>query len=243
MEYVIAVRTFERPSLFQQATLRILREQNLLGRLTVFVGSDIDAYMELEPDLQYVAVPKGGAEAIRAICAHYPRMTPILFLDDDLEKWWGGNLGELTQRAFQTSSFWGFGFLTNKLWMSKSPEWGPRYSACSGCAFGAMNVPELITTQYGHADDTVRTIQYLRHGIVPSAYHHAGFKTRYTKNPGGLQASGDRADTKMISELIAPTISDWISGIVLQKEGVWAPKLLPAAALKKKLRVLSIENR
>ena len=90
-DFVVAVRTYQRAALFQRCTLQILRDQNLADRLTVFVGSDIAEYRALEPDLVYVQAPKGGHNAIRAICEHYPRGTPILFLDDDLESFWGGD--------------------------------------------------------------------------------------------------------------------------------------------------------
>lgn len=238
MEYEIAVRTYDRPTIFQHATLRLLREHNLEQRLTVFVGSDLTPYKNLEPSLRYVSVPRGGAAAIRAICAHYPLDTPILFLDDDLEAWYGGNLSDMIRSGFERSPFWGFGFTTNEMWLQKLKDWAPHYATIAGCSFGARNIPALITTQYSHCDDIVRTIQFMESGIQPMSWKKAGFKTQYAKNAGGLQSSGDRDDTRAVAEAIYPTISDWTVGVVQQSCGLWAIKMSPAPVIKKKMKLI-----
>ena len=248
MEYIVAVRTYKRPTLFRDRTLRVLREQGMADRLFVFVGSDIAEYATLEPDLRYIQAPVGGNNAIRAICEHFPRGTPILFLDDDLESFdaydWETDsfkhtgLHEMVVRGFEHAPF-GFGFLKNRMWLRKQKEFRPSYSTMGGCAFGAFNEPELIATPTPHCDDLMRTIQYFKAGRVPWSFTGAGFKTRYAKNPGGLQASGDRADTMVRCQAIAPLVEGWVSEIVKNKAGLYAWKLLAAGTIKKKVAAVT----
>jgi hypothetical protein len=235
----IAVRTYERPTQFQAKTLRVLRGAGLTDALTVFVGSDLREYTDLEPDLRYVQVRKGGANAIADICAHYPRDTPIMFLDDDLESFFGGDLAHMIEEGFKRADVWGFGYVSNPLWASTMADWGPRYATLGGSSFGARNRPELITTTVAHCDDIVRTIQYFRAGVIPYVWKKAGFKTRYTKNAGGLQSSGERADTKAVCEELVktPDVKDWCRGIWQHRLscGLWEIKLLSPAAVKARL--------
>ena len=236
-----------RAELFQRATLRVIREQGLLDRLYVFVGSDIEEYRTREPELRYVQAPAGGANAIRAICEYFPRGTPIVFLDDDLESWFWFDVSDNVVRIdglhrYLTDGFehapFSFKSMTNKHWMRSLPAFRPSYSTMAGCYFGAFNEPELITTEQAHCDDLVRTVHYFAAGRVPWAWCHAGFKTAYAKNAGGLQASGDRTDTLAVCHAILPSVRDWVRPDAEQQTcGYWALRLLPAATLKKRLGV------
>jgi hypothetical protein len=236
MVYQIAVRTYERARPFQSKTLQVLRDCGLTETLTVFVGSDIAPYRALEPDLRYVQVRKGGANAIADICAYYERDTPILFLDDDLESFYGGHLPTLIEQGFARADVWGFGFITNKFWLTECEEWGPRYATLAGCAFGARNRPEIIVTPTGHCGDLTRTVKCFQAGVIPHIWKKAGFKTRYAKNAGGLQSSGERDDTKAVCESLLPQLEGWVRGLHQLKCGYWAVRLLPAATLRAKLR-------
>lgn len=244
-DFVIAVRTYKRAELFQRATLRVLRDAGLTDRLHVFVGSDIEEYRAREPHLRYVTVPAGGANAIRAICDHFPRGQPIVFLDDDLEEWFWFDVSANTVRHDRLIEFLTEGFehapftfksMTNKHWMRSLPPFRPTYATMAGCYFGAYNEPELIGTALAHCDDLVRTVQYLQVGRVPWAWQHAGFKTAYAKNPGGLQESGDRTDTLDVCLTILPYVNDWVRPEPEQQKcGYWSLRLLPAATLKARL--------
>ena len=243
-DYVIAVRTYKRPEMFRTHTLQVVRDQGLLDRLFVFVGSDLEEYRALEPDLRYVAVPAGGHNAIRAICDYFPRGKAIFFMDDDLSDFrqydkatdalLTTGLHDVILKGFEQAPFC-FGFLTNRLWLRKSPEIRPQYGIIATTAFGAFNEPEFINTTHAHLDDMLRAFHYLRAGRVPSVFPGCSFKTRYGKNPGGLQASGDRADTLKVCEEVTEQAKDWCSEIYLQKEGYYAWRLLPPAVIRKKV--------
>lgn len=245
-DYVIAVRTYKRPHMFQSHTLQIIKEQGLLDRLYVFVGSDISEYAALEPTLRYIQAPVGGHNAIRAICEYFPHGHPIVFLDDDLgqfrrydicgDVFHSTGLHDTLLYGFTQAPF-GFGFMTNKMWLKELPLSRQRFSTMSGGCFGAYNQPELITTSHGHCDDLLRTIQYFKAGIIPTTIFGAGFKTKYGTNAGGLQASGDRDNTLRVCEEIRPQVEGWVSRLHQQSCGLWTWKLLPSATLKRKLGI------
>lgn len=245
-DYVVAVRTYKRAEMFQRSTLRLLREQGLADRLYVFVGSDIEEYRALEPELRYVSVPVGCANAVRGICEHFPRGQPIFFMDDDLEEWFWfdtsanavrhDRLHEFITEGFTHAPFT-FKSMTNRYWMKNVKPFKPIYSNMTGGYFGAFNEPELITTTTGHCEDLLRTVQYLKTKRIPWAWQHAGFKTKYATNPGGLQASGERTDTLAVCHTIYPEVSEWVHPVPEQQKcGLWFWRLLAPSTLKARLR-------
>jgi hypothetical protein len=242
-DYVVAVRTYKRPLLFRDRTLAMLTKQGLLDRLHVFVGSDLAEYEAACGPLRYHVAPPGGHNAISAICDYFPYGQRIVFLDDDLETFFrydretdtflDHGLSDLLERGFANGSIFGFGYLTNKMWLRKQKEFRPCYSLVSGSSFGAVNEPELIKTATAHDDDVVRSVQYFKAGRTPYTFPGAGFKTRHGKNPGGLQSSGDRADTHAVCVAIGPSLEGWVTTIKQEKCGLWTWKLKPAITIKK----------
>jgi hypothetical protein len=248
MDYVIAVRTYNRAAMFQTHTLQLIREQGLLDRLYVFVGSDIAPYSALHPG-RYIQVPVGGHNAIRAICEYFPRGQPIFFLDDDLKDYrcWDAsaqmfrtdNLDAIIQMGFHASRDpFSFGFMRNKLWLARSPSIRKNYGSMSGSAFGAINEPELISTSHAHLDDTLRAIQYLRLGRVPLTLPGCSFTTAYAKTDGGMQSSGDRANTLQVCEEVREQVAGWCSAIVQQPCGLFAWKWLPHTSIRKRVKAI-----
>jgi len=78
------------------------------------------------------------------------------------------------------------------MWLADKPFKEFRPFTLAGNFFGTRNDPAMITTEYSHGDDLVRSVSFLeRYGGV-LVYWWAGFATRYGKEEGGLQASGDR---------------------------------------------------
>lgn len=253
MDYVIAVRTYKRPAMFQRFTLKVLREQHIDDRLYVFVGSDIEEYRALEPDLRYIQAPVGSTNAHRTVCEYFPRGTPIVFFDDDLESFFRydketdsfkhDGLHDLIVQGFEHAPFT-FQSITNRLWLRGAKElFRPIYSTMAGSYFAAFNEPEHILVPLTHCEEISRTVSYLKAGRIPWSYIGAGFKTKYAKNPGGITDSGDRKDTRGTCESLLPLVADWVRPEIFQQPcGIWTLRLLPATTLKKKVKALATSD-
>lgn len=247
-DYVIAVRTYRRAHLFSQSTLRVLQQHGLVERLHVFVGSDVEEYRAVCGPLNYIPVPPGADKAIRAICAFFPHGQPIVFMDDDLsdfcmydqttDTFLRHGLSEILVEGFRHAPF-SFGFLKNRLWLRRQPRLRLSYGPMPGCFFGAYNQPELITTSHAHAEDTLRTVQYLKAGLVPTIFPGGSFQTRYGITAGGMTDSGDRADTRRVCEEIEPQVRGWCSYMEVQKCGLWAWKWKSPQTLRRTMENLT----
>jgi hypothetical protein len=218
-EYVIACRTYARSTVFPHKTYRMLEHNGLTDRLYIFVANAAEKrlYEAALAGKTYRAIivgKLGGANAIRAICSYFPRGQRIVFMDDDLDRFFdfardgtfradSTHLHRYLVDGFETIDAYGcggftFSFMSNKFWLRGKPFKEIRPFTLAGNFFGVRNDPAMITTEFSHGDDLVRSVRYLeRYGGV-LVYWHAGFVTRYGKEEGGLQASGNRgsaADT------------------------------------------------
>jgi hypothetical protein len=213
-EYVIAVRSYARSHIFPLKTYRMLAHNGLTDRLYVFVANAAEKrlYEEALRDLPYKAIvvgELGGANAIRAICRYFPKGQRIVFMDDDLDRFFdfsrtgkfradSTELSRYLEDGFETIDRHECGaftcsFMSNKMWLAEKPFKEFRPFTLAGNFFGTRNDPAMITTEYSHGDDLVRSVRFLeRYGGV-LVYWWAGFATRYGKEEGGLQASGDRS--------------------------------------------------
>lgn len=213
-EYIIAVRSYARSAVFPLKTYRMLEHNGLTDRLYIFVANAAEKrlYEEALGDRPYKAIivgELGGANAIRAICRYFPRGQRIVFMDDDLDRFFdfsrtgkfradSDDLARYLEDGFETIDRFECGaftcsFMSNKLWLAGKPFKEFRPFTLAGNFFGTRNDPDMITTEYSHGDDLVRSVRYLeRYGGV-LVYWWAGFVTRYGKEEGGLQASGNRA--------------------------------------------------
>jgi hypothetical protein len=212
-DYVIACRSYGRAAVFPNKTYQMLTRNGLVDRLYIFVANAAEkrryeAALVGRPYAAIVIGRLGGANAIRAICSYFPRGKRIVFMDDDLDRFFDFDragrfradsdaLGRYLEDGFATIDREGIGsftfsFLKNKLWLEGKPFKEFRPFTMAGNFFGVRNDPAMITTEFSHGDDLVRSVRYLeRYGGV-LVYWWAGFDTRYGQEPGGMQASGDR---------------------------------------------------
>jgi hypothetical protein len=212
-EYVIAVRSYARAHIFPHKTYRMLAHNGLTDRLYVFVANkaEKELYEEALRDLPYRAIvvgELGGSNAIRAICRYFPRGQRIVFMDDDLDRFFdfsrtgkfrsdSDDLARYLEDGFETidrheCGAFTFSFMSNKMWLASKPFKEFRPFTLAGNFFGTRNDPAMITTEYSHGDDLVRSVRYLEKYGGMLVYWWAGFVTRYGKEEGGLQASGNR---------------------------------------------------
>jgi len=216
-DYVIAVRSYARSSIFPHKTYAMLKHNGLTDRLYIFVANATEKrlYEAALAGQTYKAIivgKLGGANAIRAICRYFPIDQRIAFMDDDLDRFFDfdrhgtfrGNssvLGEYLDDGFETIDRHGcgaftFSFMSNKFWLKDKPFKEFRPFTLAGNFFCTRNRPEMITTEFSHGDDLVRSVRYLEKYGGVLVYWWGGFVTHYGKEEGGLQASGNRgADT------------------------------------------------
>jgi hypothetical protein len=207
-EFVIACRSYQRPQAIVKKTWTMLRDNNLLNRLYIFVANqeEYDLYSKALEGKAYAGLvigEKGGANAIRAICRYFPVGKRILFIDDDQELFFtmtdpdGGienyreNLKTYIDEGFHDIDIHGYGsftfsYMTNKYWLEGKPHKEFRPYLIAGCCFGCRNDLELITTINSNKDDLVRTCRFIDRYGGTLLFWRAGFRTKFAKNPGGL---------------------------------------------------------
>ena len=246
MDYVISVRTYDRPYTFHEKTLKMLRKRGLTSRLFVFVGSDIGPYRDLNPDIVYIQCPKGIHKAIEAMCSHFPYGQPIMFMDDDLTdfqeldasgNFCDGDLNAAILEGFASGEIFKFSHHANRFWMKGLKHKAPRYGCVTGDCFGAWNKPELLNTPVGHGEEIWRTCQYFDAGITPVIFNHRVMINKgWGVTDGGMKSSGDRDDTKAICDVIYEHHKKWLlPPKYVEKVYMWNMSLLPAIKIKKML--------
>ena len=225
-EYVIAVRTYARSSIFPQKTYRMLEHNGLTDRLYIFVAdaaekARYEAALAGKSYRKIIVGQLGGANAIRAICQYFPKGQRIVFMDDDLDRFFefsrtheftkdSTKLAKYLEDGFATmdehkcGSFT-FSFMSNKMWLGDKPFKEFRPFMVAGNFFGVRNDPKMITTKYSHGDDIQRTVRYIDRYGGTLVYWWAGFSTNYGKEAGGLQASGDRGSAESASNRLRKT--------------------------------------
>ena len=245
----------------------------LVDRLYIFVADEEEkalyetalASMPYPPEglpyRQIVVGSPGGAAATRAICAFFPVGQRIVFMDDDLSRffnWTDGTLHKVAQdlRSYLDDGFasidasgygaFTFSFLSNKMFLQGKPRKEFRPYMLAGNFFGTRNDPDMITTPdwQSHGDDSIRTCRFIdKYGGI-LLYWWAGFNTNYGTEAGGMQASGDRGNAedrlmktsetswKIYTE--DPLVRRYCQEPVLQAKGtLWGLKLKTLPQIKK----------
>lgn len=267
-DFVFTVRTYKRYETFLIRTYKVLVENNLTDNLYIFVADEDEKakYLEVLEGKQYkelIVGVKGGAQQTNFIVNYFPEGTPIIFADDDLYRFFNfteqgvynkraNNLKKYLEDGFATTkelgtNGFGFSFISNKMFLKGKPfkEFRPYFLA--GTFFGAFNDKEMLSVpkETTHMDDGIRSNQVLEKHRGMLVYWWGGFETYYAKEPGGIQASGERdCDTKALCEKYwaeTPNIGRWMKPPYLTKEGVWQYRLLPKNKIKKNLALIGEE--
>lgn len=216
-DYVIACRSYNRSHIFPNKTYRMLQHNNLLEKLYVFVANKQEkkAYEANVPNFpadRIVVGKLGGAKIIEFICQYFPLGKRIVFMDDDLERFFlftkegeyvkdSKALHKYLEDGFKTIDRYNLGsftfsFLSNPFYLKGKPFKEFRPFIVGGNFFGVRNDRALIPTKVAHADNVLRSSRYFDRYGGTLVYWHAGFSTQYGKEEGGLQASGDRGDVQ-----------------------------------------------
>ena len=263
--YVIACRSYDRPDIFPLKTYRMLAHNGLTDRLYIFVANaeEKERYEHALQGLPYKKIvigELGCAQVVKAICHYFPKGQRIVFMDDDLVRFYcfdedkkfdkdSNNLHRYLEDAFDTIDKYNLGAfafasMQNKFWLKDKPFKEFRPFLMGGSFFACRNNPEMIMTQISHNEDVQRTVRFLEKYGGVLTYWWAGFETHYGVEKGGMQTSGDRGAhhertqrTKNITEKMFvddKLIQAYTQGPKLyEREGLWSFKLKTAPSIWK----------
>lgn len=228
MNYQVAIPSYQRAGTLAAKTLPLLLERGVdPDRVTVFVADDdeADAYhpvTEAAGVALAVAVP--GMGAVRNfIMAHYPADTRLVQVDDDLmdirrrvDPKTTTPVADLPSEVFAEgfsmadmvgAGLWGIYPVLNPMFMKPRTTTDLRYIV--GCFWGSTvhhAAHQLVTLD--DKEDFERTIRYyLADGAVVRLEAFAP-KTRYYKEPGGMQVTRTEARVDQSARTLAARYPD-----------------------------------
>lgn len=271
-EFVVAVRTYDRPQGFLNKTYTLLRNTGLLDRTYVFVANETEyqRYKDVLTDFdssRLVIGELGCKQVVDCMLKFFPLRQKIIFFDDDLLdiKFWNPD----TQRFFKDYSLFkgvieecfslidthDLGSFTfdlhvtspNGLNVRGKPKATFKNNFLNGGFFGCRNEPELIATDFAHDEDGMRTIHFFNKygGVLKYAY--ASIKNPgIGLNEGGFQSSGDRKDTKRIAEDVFnnPKYNPWLMKVrYVEEHKIHSVKLKIKPGIEKVLQFKKIPIR
>jgi hypothetical protein len=256
-DFVVAVRTYKRYDTFLKRTYRTLEENNLLDRLYIFVASEeervlYETALEGKTYQELIVAELGAGKAINYAMKYFPEGKPIVFLDDDLYRFFNfdsagkynkraTNLKEYILAGFRITDHLGtngfsFSFIGNKLHLKGKPFAEFRTFFLPGNCFALRNDHSLVITETdGHLDDAVRNLRLLERYRGILIFWWGGFETYYGTEPGGLQSFG-RENCEAITKNLwngIPNIQKYFNPPVISKQGIWEFKLKNKTQLKK----------
>ena len=213
--YVIACRSYDRAEIFPLKTYRMLEHNGLTDRLYIFVANaqekaKYEHSLKGLPYKKIVIGELGCAQVVKAICRFFPVGQRIVFMDDDLVRFYcfdaehkfdrdSNKLGKYLEDAFDTMDkhnlgAFAFNSVQNKFWLKDKPFKEFRPFLMGGYFFACRNDPEMIITHISHNEDVQRTVRFLEKYGGVLVYWWAGFETHYGTEPGGMQTSGNRGE-------------------------------------------------
>jgi len=210
----IVVRSYDRFDSIVNKTIGVLGKQKDIDFRNVYVvvvEDQIDRYRAALKDypVKYILSEVGGHNAIKAACEYFPSGSPLVFMDDDLQKLkiWKDiddhktntdveNLGEYLNYIFDrlhTTAFW-VDYTQNHMFKKGKPFLEFKARKCSGAFWGGWNNREIFITPFGHQDDNIRTAKLLEKDGGVWSFNWMNCSTFCGRNAGGMQSSGDRGN-------------------------------------------------
>jgi len=206
MNFIIAIASHKRPEILQSKTLNLLKNHNIsMKKVYVFVSPEsYEEYIPIKNKWKFNLV--GGdnttiLETRNNIIAYFDEGQNIIEMDDDVEdievtvkgkknkpvK----DLKELFNESFQiisSSGLFGFNANTNNFFAGGIDKFG-LYSIINSC-LGYKNDKRIKLT-VSEKEDFERVIQFYELDLPILKRTGYGIKTRYWKNPGGIQSHYD----------------------------------------------------
>lgn len=226
--FEVAIPSYRRPEMLRDKTLRLLAERGVgPERITVFVADDQEAEVyssTLEPSIAIVVAAPGLGPARNVIAEHYPADTNVLSMDDDLDdlvELAGEKLAPvedvaaLAEEGFAMCRqlglrLWGVYPVPNAFFMRPGATTDLRLIA--GPLWGAVATPgqpdvtHITLCPGGEKEDHERTLRYFQADGGVLRFRHVAVKTKWYKNPGGMQETRTRATE---DEVVALLLDRW----------------------------------
>jgi hypothetical protein len=213
MPFVIAVPSYRRSEFFERHTYGLLKRHNLLALATVFVVEDeLEAYRQKYPNIQVVVGVKGLKHQREFIYNHYPRGTHICMMDDDLQTVIDNtrqevpDLQKVIQEGFDTAEkedcrLWGIYPIDNPYFFKSGYSTNLKYIV--GAFYGIINAGhQEPKPSYDDKEDMWRSCWYFKEDGKVIRLNHYAPKTRYYKNPGGINETRTSDTIRLASEEI-----------------------------------------
>jgi hypothetical protein len=211
MDYVIAIPTYRRATLFAAKTLAYLQTTDALadGRLHLFLSDDEDAraYSAL-PGKHVVTGARNVVEKFNAIHNHFPEGTHVLVMEDDValvecpqpgtnQKRPLQALDAVVRRGFEEiplGGLWGIAPHDNAFYMTGKVKHGLFLVVAHAFGFVSTGGDPYLAIRGPSKTDYERTCRYyVRYGEVVRI-DSVGVKTNSYSAAGGMQADHTREE-------------------------------------------------
>lgn len=225
MTFVIAIPSYRRSEFFERHTYSLLKRHNLLSVATLFVvEEEEDAYRANYPDITIVVGLRGLTNQREFIYNYYPRGTHLCMIDDDIQTVIDStrqevpDLRKVIQEGFDTAvkencSLWGIYPIDNPFFFKDGYTTKLRFII--GAFFGVIcSGDKEPKPSYPDKEDMWRSFWYYKkEGRVVRLNHYAP-KTRYYKNPGGINTTRTSDTIRLAAEEIKNAFPDYCTVFV-----------------------------
>jgi len=201
-----AIPSYKRVDILRTHTLAFLERNNIdIEKVFVFVvPEEYNLYKVAFPEYQIISGRVGLKEQRNFISEYFSEGELIVSIDDDIndlivkkdnQLLSVNNFEEVVVKGFSDirnsgASLFGFYPTINKLWMSDTVSEGFKFII--GSCFGYIN-RGIIRTITEKDDYEFSVLNYIRDKKV-LRYNYISIKTKYYKNPGGLQEYSNRKE-------------------------------------------------
>jgi len=251
----IAIPSYRRAETLPVKTWALLERWGVaLERVEVFVADaeDETAYRKTLPsEVRLVRAVPGIQQVRNFIHCHYPDGERFISIDDDLQDVVERvddktttplmDFEALCDRGWaaceQTGArLWGVYPVPNPMFMK--PRVNRELSYVPGCLYGVHNAQALLVTT-DDKEDFERSILYYRaHGAI-ARIEDVALKTRYYKEPGGMQVERTAERVRRRAVYLAERYPEFCTLDTKKRSGHWEVRLRdkrPAARLRRKQR-------
>jgi len=241
MNWVIAIPSYSRPTILQDKTLKLLKENNIPNHLIhiFIVEEQLEQYKSIPTDLygHLVIGVKGLVQQRLFISNYFTEGQYIVFLDDDIK-----NIVFLHQEQIPLIDFFNKAFDTcikenafifgiypnaNPFYLNKNVEYSTHLTFICGAVYGCINRPNNpnlicnITNTDSSKEDVERSILYWLNDRKMVRFNRVGILTKYYNKVGGMGSLEDRLIPSKKNTILLNQQYPDITKIKIRKNGLY----------------------